>query len=1099
LAYVSNITENSTIDGTPNDDVFIYRGGDEVIKGLAGDDLFAISSSATEGGTFRAVGGDGNDTLRVVSYRDLDVIYEAGNGDDIADLIYPGRDATYTLDMGDGNDTVLIGYTFDGTYISWGEFDITLGAGEDVVKMGRLVSGALLIRDFQPGLQGDTLVLDPGTFYLNWDGATNLFTTGHLQLVQDGNNTILRVDYDAHGSEAATDMVVFENTSLASFIAENFDGYGPDGSIADGRVVTGTVESDTVTGSFGADIIDGLGGGDFIDGGAGNDVLRGGDGDDRLVANYGNDSLFGGFGNDSLSYRAGNDLFEGGEGDDGIYVFSSIHGGSLFATGGQGADRLETLVYYDVDVTFEGGDGNDTAGLKLGTAASNFVLDMGAGDDLIEFGRSFSQVGNTYGQFDITLGAGQDNVIFYSFGYSSELTDDPLAYSSFSISDFEAGTDGDTLELLFSGSIFNWDQGDDPFATGAARLLQSGADTLLQFEQFGYRFENANIPTPSPIIAWTTVLTLEGVDTGSLSDFNFSGLIPNTAPSLNGVVSLDAVQENSSVTFDQADLLTLASDIDGNALSVSNVSVSSGQLTDNGNGSWTFLAGASIGLDPLQVSYEISDGLVSVDAIATLEVYKRLSVQGSDVDDVLMGGSGNDTLRGLGGSDTLNGGSGNDSLYGGSGADTLSGGAGEDYLYVDAEDFTSGSVNGGDGYDTAIAEDINGAGLLMQSAHMQEVERYLMTHSDDRIELQDSTANLTVYGYGGADIILTGSGDDYIYFDNEDIAGGGIRANGGYDWLLNNSSSSFTGTITVDMGVMQVEGYYGSNGTEIIDASQQGSSVTIYTNLGADQVTGGSGGDYIYVTSETVSFVGGAGFDYIIYNTFDGSGLTVDLTATGFEGAVGRGGNDSFDASGNTVSASLYGAGGNDILIGGTVTDYLYGDAGNDTYTGNGGTDYFLHDNTFGNDTITDFAIGTDVMIVRTAGVASMANMVITQDGADALLTMGANSIRLTGVTASSLTAADFIFAPTSAELPEDGPDTASSAQEKADISDAENVTLDDFSDLEPESTAKTELAALSNDATIALTAISAFNLDAYDDYMDSSFEGHQIFEAALF
>jgi hypothetical protein len=168
------------------------------------------------------------------------------------------------------------------------------------------------------------------------------------------------------------------------------------------------------------------------------------------------------------------------------------------------------------------------------------------------------------------------------------------------------------------------------------------------------------------------------------------------------------------------------------------------------------------------------------------------------------------------------------------------------------------------------------------------------------------------------------------------------------------------------------------------------------------------------------------------------------------------------------VSASLYGGGGNDILIGGAVSDYLYGDGGDDTYTGNQDTDYFIHDGLFGRDTITDFAIGTDVMIIRTAGVASMSDILFTQDGADALLTMGANSIRLTGVTAANLSAGDFIFAPTSAEPLESGPE-ADAQESKADIADP---VMDDFVDLD------------AADAGSAIVVAENIAVDLYEDYI---------------
>ena len=65
-------------------------------------------------------------------------------------------------------------------------------------------------------------------------------------------------------------------------------------------------------------------------------------------------------------------------------------------------------------------------------------------------------------------------------------------------------------------------------------------------------------------------------------------------------------------------------------------------------------------------------------------------LSGTDGDDTLTGGAGNDALdgkkgkdelRGLGGHDTLSGGRGNDKLYGGPGDDGLNGGRGNDKLY----------------------------------------------------------------------------------------------------------------------------------------------------------------------------------------------------------------------------------------------------------------------------------------------------------------------------------------------------------------------------------------------------------------------------------
>jgi hypothetical protein len=72
-----------------------------------------------------------------------------------------------------------------------------------------------------------------------------------------------------------------------------------------------------------------------------------------------------------------------------------------------------------------------------------------------------------------------------------------------------------------------------------------------------------------------------------------------------------------------------------------------------------------------------------------VDVQSGLTLTGSYLDEILIGGSGNDTLNGNAGNDILLGGLGNDTLNGGEGNDLLIGGAGNDTL------------NGGNGNDTA--------------------------------------------------------------------------------------------------------------------------------------------------------------------------------------------------------------------------------------------------------------------------------------------------------------------------------------------------------------------------------------------------------------
>jgi len=413
---------------------------------------------------------------------------------------------------------------------------------------------------------------------------------------------------------------------------------------------------------------------------------------------------------------------------------------------------------------------------------------------------------------------------------------------------------------------------------------------------------------------------------------------------------------------------------------------------------------------------------------------------GTAADETVIGEGGNDLLRGEGGVDTLSGGDGIDTLYGGDGADILIGGAGDDYLHVDAAD----TLSGGSGYDTVIAENLYASGLIIDLG-ATTIERVFGTHQIDNLDASSLTGfGASLYGYSGADILIGSAQDDYLYIDEDDVENGLVDGNGGYDWAYNNSSLSESGDFHVNMAALEIEGYYGTSDadvSEIITAVGHTGSVTIYGNGGLDVMIGGSGDDYIHVSQGFSIAQGGLGYDYIIYNTFDGSGLTVNLTLTGFEGAIGRDGDDYFDATGSLASASLYGAGGNDTLIGGLGADYLYGDAGDDSLTGGVGRDHFMHDGAFGADTITDFLIGMDIMLIRTAGVASMADLVVSQDGLDTLITVGSNSIRLTGVLAVTLSASDFIFNPPSAARP----------LENVDEGGAIDLSVNDFEALDPD------------------------------------------------
>ena len=156
---------------------------------------------------------------------------------------------------------------------------------------------------------------------------------------------------------------------------------------------------------------------------------------------------------------------------------------------------------------------------------------------------------------------------------------------------------------------------------------------------------------------------------------------------------------------------------------------------------------------------------------------------------------------------------------------------------------------------------------------------------------------------------------------------------------------------------------------------------TIYGEGGSDYISGGAGDDTIY---------GGDSLDYL----------------------YGREGDDTIE--GGEGDDEIYGGEGDDTLDGGAGDDEIYGEGGDDTLTGGEGADTFVIAAGSGNDTITDFTNGEDVIdLIEMPGVSGFGDLTITQDGEDVVIDLsehGEGSIRLVGMNLEDLGAEDFIF-----------------------------------------------------------------------------------------
>ncbi|WP_223442315.1 VCBS domain-containing protein [Pseudomonas sp. BF-R-19] len=132
--------------------------------------------------------------------------------------------------------------------------------------------------------------------------------------------------------------------------------------------------------------------------------------------------------------------------------------------------------------------------------------------------------------------------------------------------------------------------------------------------------------------------------------------------------------------------------------------------------------------------------------------------------------------------------------------------------------------------------------------------------------------------------------------------------------------------------------------------------------------------------------------------------------------AEGSGSELAYDAA--AANHTMLGGLANDILLGGAGDDLFFGGLGNDTLNGGLGNDTFMFAAAgFGNDSIQGFdidpAAGQDLLNIAGLGISSetfAANVNIAADGADTVIGIGVDTIRLVGVNSAGIDQADFIL-----------------------------------------------------------------------------------------
>lgn len=364
---------------------------------------------------------------------------------------------------------------------------------------------------------------------------------------------------------------------------------------------------------------------------------------------------------------------------------------------------------------------------------------------------------------------------------------------------------------------------------------------------------------------------------------------PNRLPFSLGRTLLANGFANLSVVIMLDDLLAMARDLDGDVLTVKNLTVSSGSIRAYGDDAWIYTPERGY-IGQVTFSYGISDGQGTATSQAILNLLKHppRELFGTNGNDTLLGTPQEDIIAGLAGDDTIYGREANDTLVGGDGDDRLLGGDGDDILYGDGgHDY----LFGGKGNDVIFG----GAG------------------------------NDMLFGEEGDDVLVAGQGNDQV------------RGGSGNDRLFGDDGSDSLfgeeGDDLLDGGIGNDE-LTGGSGDDVVVAGA-GDDVIKSGFAGEEArngVAGPSDGDDVYS--------GGGGFDLLDASTAQQS-VTIDLASgmatgedigsdrlEGIEGAVGGAGNDAM--TGDTAANSLDGQCGDDVLTGGDGEDTVVGGAGND-------------------------------------------------------------------------------------------------------------------------------------------------------------------------
>jgi Ca2+-binding RTX toxin-like protein len=775
--------------------------------------------------------------------------------------------------------------------------------------------------------------------------------------------------------------------------------------------ITGTTGDDTLTGGAGDDKIDGSNGNDTIYGLGGNDTLTGGPGYDKLYGGDGDDTLI-------TKRGTGSDYFDGGAGIDRINVdlgkiakpltldltnpsvlqnlgdgSSVINVEAATITGGTGADHFiggayaDSLNGYDGNDILQGNGGNDTliggngtdTAVYLGSRSDYAVTQVSAdtisivdlrtgspdGTDTVTTVENFTFSDGTYSLAQLlsptTPPANPGTPVAPTFGLSASTVAENVA----------PGTAIATLSVAGSSSSYALSLSDND---GGRFALVNGVlvagNTNIDYEQ-----------------AHNQQLTVHAIDaSGNSFDHVFTIGVTDvneapTALAVNNAVT--SIAENSNVAggIKVGDIAITDDALGTNVLSLSGADASAFAIHDTASGGHElWYVGPSPDYES-KAAYAVTVNSSDASLGSAADLHQSFTLGVTDVNEAPTSLVVNNAVTSIAENSNVTGGV----------------KVGDILLTDDALGTNMLSLSGTDAASFAIHDTASGGHELWYVGASPDYET--QTSYSVTVNSSDASLGSAFDLHQGYTLAVTDQPDTAPVTP---VAGVNLTGTTGDD------------TLTGGAGDDKIDG---SNGNDVIYGL--GGNDTLTGGPGYDKLYGGDGDDTLITKRGTGSdyFDGGAGIDRINVDLAKiAKPLTLDLTNPSVLQNLGDG-----SSVINVEAATITGGTGADHFIGGAYADslngydgndILQGNGGNDTLTGGAGSDHFVFATpTWGNDTVTDFAPGTDFLDFRGSGL-TMNDLVITAQGSDVLIGTPdhQSSVLLQHILLGQIHSSDFLF-----------------------------------------------------------------------------------------